>query len=104
MTTHVLPACPPGVPSFPWPACLYGPHLAGTCVNVGCVPKKVMWNAAHVREMLGGAGHFGFKVNGDISFDWHFLKTARDDYIKRLNSIYGNNLKNSKVELLQGVR
>lgn len=63
-----------------------------------------MWNAAHVREMLGGAGHFGFKVNGDISFDWHFLKTARDDYIKRLNSIYANNLKNSKVELLQGVR
>jgi pyruvate/2-oxoglutarate dehydrogenase complex dihydrolipoamide dehydrogenase (E3) component len=37
--------------------------LGGTCVNVGCVPKKVMWNAAHVREVIAGAKHFGFDVD-----------------------------------------
>lgn len=37
--------------------------LGGTCVNVGCVPKKVMWNAAHVREVMAGAKHFGFDLD-----------------------------------------
>lgn len=71
-------------------------------MNVGCVPKKVMWNAAHVKEVIHAAKHYGFNVQG-AEFDWKFLKTARDDYIKRLNGIYGNNLNNSKVELITGV-
>lgn len=37
--------------------------LGGTCVNVGCVPKKVMWNAAHVKEVMAGAKHFGFDLD-----------------------------------------
>lgn len=49
---------------------------AGTCVNVGCVPKKVMWNAAHVREVIHGAKHFGFNV-GPTKFDWKTLKDSR---------------------------
>lgn len=40
--------------------------LGGTCVNVGCVPKKVMWNAAHVREIMAGAQHFGFQVKKKV--------------------------------------
>lgn len=49
--------------------------LGGTCVNVGCVPKKVMWNAAHVREIMLGAKNFGFDVDGhDVGFDWPMLK------------------------------
>lgn len=76
-------------------------ELGGTCVNVGCVPKKVMWNAAHVQEVIREAKHFGFQV-GDVSFDWATLKSARDDYVKRLNGIYGRNLEGSKVELITG--
>ncbi|MEZ4871170.1 MAG: FAD-dependent oxidoreductase [Bdellovibrionales bacterium] len=36
--------------------------LGGTCVNVGCVPKKVMWNAAHIREMIEFSAHYGFQL------------------------------------------
>ena len=38
-------------------------RLGGTCVNVGCVPKKVMWNAAHVADSLRDAGDYGFQLN-----------------------------------------
>jgi len=75
--------------------------LGGTCVNVGCVPKKVMFNAASLNEMMHEAFHFGFDVSP--KFDWKFLKDARDKYIKRLNGIYGNNLKNSGITLLEGL-
>lgn len=54
-------------------------YLGGTCVNVGCVPKKVMWNAAHVREILAGAKHFGFDLDGHgVAFDWPMLKKVRE--------------------------
>lgn len=78
--------------------------LGGTCVNVGCVPKKVMFNAATVNEMLHAAKNYGFKgVTEGASFDWGTLKEARDKYIVRLNGIYGNNLKNNGVELIEGL-
>eukprot|EP01036_Dinobryon_divergens_P061160 gene61160-81532_t len=53
--------------------------LGGTCVNVGCVPKKVMFNAATVSEIIHDAKHFGFEVEG-YKLDWPKLKSARDDY------------------------
>jgi glutathione reductase (NADPH) len=75
--------------------------LGGTCVNVGCVPKKVMFNAATVAETIHTANHFGFQVE-KVTFDWNTLKLARDAYITRLNGIYLNMLKNNKVDVLQG--
>ncbi|MEM1263521.1 MAG: glutathione-disulfide reductase [Pseudomonadota bacterium] len=75
--------------------------LGGTCVNVGCVPKKVMWYAATAAENLALAKDFGFdvKTNGH---DWAALKAARDAYIARLNGIYANNLDRREVTLLRG--
>lgn len=61
--------------------------LGGTCVNVGCVPKKVMWNAAHVAEILHHAKHFGFTL-GDTDFSWSTLRARRDAFVKRLNGVY----------------
>jgi len=77
--------------------------LGGTCVNVGCVPKKLMFNAAFINEMMHAAKHYGFTgvVEGS-KFDWATLKTARDKYVVRLNGIYGNNLANSGVALVKG--
>ena len=63
----------------------------GTCVNVGCVPKKVMFNAAHVHSVIKESGHFGFSVPV-ATFDWGNLKRSRDTYIGRLNKIYENGL------------
>jgi glutathione reductase (NADPH) len=76
--------------------------LGGTCVNVGCVPKKVMWNAASVMEMIHESSNYCFNTNGETTFDWKALKDKRDKYILRLNGIYGRNLDNSKVKVLHG--
>jgi glutathione reductase (NADPH) len=66
-------------------------RLGGTCVNVGCVPKKVMWNAAELEAALKHAPYYGFdvKVGGH---DWPKLKRGRDAYVLRLNGIYERNL------------
>jgi len=76
-------------------------RLGGTCVNVGCVPKKVMWNTASIAEALHDAKDYGFNFS-DVSFNWKTIKEKRDAYISRLNTIYANNLKNSKIDVYQG--
>ncbi|SMY29272.1 unnamed protein product [Zymoseptoria tritici ST99CH_1A5] len=77
-------------------------RLGGTCVNVGCVPKKVTWNAASIRETIHEAKNYGFSVEETKPFDWNYFKNKRDAYVKRLNGIYEKNLKNDKVEYLHG--
>lgn len=76
-------------------------RLGGTCVNVGCVPKKVMWNAAQIAHAAHDAAHYGFDLQLS-GHDWAALRTAREAYIARLNGIYERNLANRKVELLRG--
>ncbi|CRH03944.1 glutathione reductase, putative [Plasmodium relictum] len=75
-------------------------HLGGTCVNVGCVPKKIMFNAASVHEILENSKHYGFDTK--FTFNLPELVERRDKYIRRLNNIYKNNLKNDNVELYEG--
>ena len=75
--------------------------LGGTCVNVGCVPKKVMWYSASHAHSARLAKDYGFDltVNGH---DWSKLKERRDAYVKRLNDIYQKNLAKRDVMLLTG--
>ena len=75
-------------------------RLGGTCVNVGCIPKKIMWNAARLGDMLDDASDYGFTVERG-NFSWQIVKTGRDIYIDRLNEIYRANLATSGVEYLQ---
>ncbi len=75
-------------------------RLGGTCVNVGCVPKKVMWNAAQIHHALELAGDYGFRVEQQ-GFRWSTLKTARDAYVARLNRIYADNLEAAGVDLIR---
>jgi glutathione reductase (NADPH) len=78
----------------------YGP-LGGTCVNVGCVPKKVMWYAAEMQHHLDHAADYGFDI--DVrSHDWASLKARRDAYVTRLNGIYENNLDRRGVDFIHG--
>jgi glutathione reductase (NADPH) len=77
-------------------------RLGGTCVNRGCVPKKVMWYAADIAQALVDAGDYGFAVDAAPAFDWAGVKTARDRYLQRLNGIYDNNLKNAGIDLVRG--
>jgi glutathione reductase (NADPH) len=82
-------------------ALIEGGRLGGTCVNVGCVPKKVMWNASRLAEMLDDAPGYGFSID-QSPFDWPSLKSARDAYISRLNGIYQRNLDQAGVETIAG--
>ncbi|MFI4885001.1 MAG: glutathione-disulfide reductase [Steroidobacterales bacterium] len=75
-------------------------RLGGTCVNVGCVPKKVMWNAAGLAEGLRDAPDYGFAL-GAGAHDWALLKEKRDAYVARLNGIYAGNLAKRDVTLVR---
>ncbi len=75
--------------------------LGGTCVNLGCVPKKVMWNAAHMAAGLERAGDYGLKIERR-GLDWNALVERREAYIRRLNGIYERNLGTSGVALHRG--
>lgn len=73
-------------------AIVEGDRYGGTCVNVGCVPKKIMFNAAQVLETIHDARQFGIHINGSVELDWLKLTSARDRYIQRLNAIYESSL------------
>jgi glutathione reductase (NADPH) len=77
-------------------------RLGGTCVNLGCIPKKVMWNAADIADSLEDAADYGFRLGPAESHDWPLLKTKRDAYIARLNGIYESNLANRHIEVVRG--
>lgn len=75
--------------------------LGGTCVNAGCVPKKVMWNAAGLAHGLHDSTQYGFDITVG-GHDWALLKRGRDAYVERLNRIYEGNLERKAIELVRG--
>lgn len=77
-------------------------QVGGTCVNVGCVPKKVMWYGAHIAEAMNlYAKDYGFDVTVN-KFDWNTLVNNREAYIGRIHDAYGRGFANNKVTLLNG--
>ncbi len=76
-------------------------RLGGTCVNVGCVPKKVMWNAAEIAAVAEDSAGYGFHF-GALAHEWSMLKAGRDAYVHRLNGIYERNLAHRKIQLARG--
>ncbi|QRY77543.1 glutathione-disulfide reductase [Pseudomonas sp. PDNC002] len=76
-------------------------YLGGTCVNVGCVPKKLLVYGAHYHEDFEQAAGFGWTL-GEASFDWSTLIANKNREIHRLNGIYRNLLVSSGVTLLEG--
>lgn len=77
-------------------------HLGGTCVNVGCVPKKITWYAARISEAIQHYGKgYGFTVEG-LNFDYETFLKARDGYVERSRSSYTNTFANNGVEYIQG--
>lgn len=76
-------------------------YLGGTCVNVGCVPKKLLVYGAHFTEDFEQAAGFGWNL-GEANFDWPTLIANKNREIQRLNGIYRNLLVNSGVSLLEG--
>ncbi|ASJ76560.1 glutathione-disulfide reductase [Granulosicoccus antarcticus] len=75
--------------------------LGGTCVNRGCVPKKVMWYGGAMAHSLRDAVGYGFDVTVN-GFDWSALVEKREQYISNINNAYANYLGKNNVEILSG--
>src|SRR5450830_16008 len=75
--------------------------LGGTCVNVGCIPKKLMSYSAHFHDDFADAAGFGWTV-GESKFDWQTLIASKDKEIARLNGIYRKILDGAKVDIVEG--
>lgn len=76
-------------------------YLGGTCVNVGCVPKKLLVYASHFSELFRDAGGFGWDI-GTPLFDWATLISNKDQEIHRLNDVYQRLLEQAGVQLYRG--
>lgn len=76
-------------------------RLGGTCVNAGCVPKKVLWNAAHIVEGARDAAGYGISLP-EAKVDWEDMRKRRDAYIVRLNGVYARNLEKRGVVHISG--
>jgi glutathione reductase (NADPH) len=75
--------------------------MGGTCVNVGCIPKKLFVYAAHFHEDFADSTAYGWTAEAK-GFDWRTLVDNKDTEIKRLNGIYERLLSNSGVEIVNG--
>ncbi len=75
--------------------------LGGTCVNVGCVPKKLLWYGAHFHDDIEDAAGFGWSIP-KADFDWNVLRDNTLNEVKRLNGVYKRLLQGSGVNLIRG--
>ncbi|MFT7009496.1 MAG: glutathione reductase (NADPH) [Colwellia sp.] len=76
-------------------------YLGGTCVNVGCVPKKVMWYAGQISDAIKYAHDYGFKLE-QKGFDWSHLVKNREAYIERIHGAYQRGFDANNVTVIQG--
>ena len=75
--------------------------MGGTCVNVGCVPKKIMWFGANIAEMIEDAGAYGHDLTHN-GFDWSKLVANREKYIAGINTWYHGYLKELGIDEIEG--
>lgn len=77
-------------------------HIGGTCVNVGCVPKKIMWHGAQIAEAIKlYAPDYGFDVTVN-RFDYGTLVASRNAYIERVHGSYQRGFEKNQVDVIQG--
>ncbi len=75
--------------------------LGGTCVNVGCVPKKITWHAAQIVDFAHLAKDYGFsELEPKLAFN--LFAEKRDKFIEKLNGIYENGLNNANIDIVEG--
>lgn len=75
--------------------------VGGTCVNLGCVPKKVMWFGAHIAEALKYSPAYGFDISQN-GFNWATLVKNREAYIGRIHASYQRGFANNGVTFIPG--
>jgi glutathione reductase (NADPH) len=76
--------------------------LGGTCVNLGCVPKKLFVYASQFPELFHASQGYGWSIQQSQSFNWETLRDNKTQEIRRLNDIYQNLLSNSGAQIIKG--
>lgn len=79
-----------------------GDVLGGTCVNRGCIPKKILWNAAELSERLVDLAEYGLMEAPEASLDYERLRNRSRDHVSKLNGIYAQRLQEEGIELVAG--
>ncbi len=80
-------------------------YIGGTCVNVGCVPKKAMWYAGQISDAIKYAHDYGFEqflTKGESQFDWAKLVANREAYIERIHAAYQRGFDANDVTVING--
>src|SRR5690349_10653661 len=77
-------------------------ELGGTCVNRGCVPKKIQWNAGELAERLVDLADYGILVSGEVRLDHERLRAGNRAHVQKLNQIYATHLARESVEVIAG--
>lgn len=77
-------------------------RVGGTCVNRGCVPKKLFVYASEYSDNFVQSQGFGWRFESMPTFNWSYFMEAKNAELKRLEGIYRNNLENTKVDLIKG--
>lgn len=77
-------------------------YLGGTCVNVGCIPKKLFVYGSHYAEEFEHASAFGWQLTTPPKFDWPTLRDSKNSEVERLNGIYRDLLNSSGATLING--
>ncbi|MCJ1421004.1 Glutathione reductase [Xylographa parallela] len=75
----------------------------GTCVNVGCIPKKLTWNFASIAETLKDGVYYSYDIPPNISFNFADFKKKRDANVKNLNNVYERNWNREGIDLVHGI-
>ncbi|MEW6999305.1 glutathione-disulfide reductase [Colwelliaceae bacterium BS250] len=76
-------------------------HIGGTCVNIGCVPKKVMWYAGQIADAVHLSKDYGFDLTAG-KLNWAKLVESREAYIKRIHASYDSGFAKNNVEVING--
>jgi glutathione-disulfide reductase len=76
-------------------------RLGGTCVNNGCVPKKIMWYAAHLAHAVNDAGRFGVPAQRGTT-DWRGLVSGREDHIRSINEHWERYVDGADIDRIHG--
>nr|ALJ76682.1 thioredoxin reductase 1 [Epicauta chinensis] len=77
--------------------------LGGTCVNVGCIPKKLMHQAALLGEAIHDSQSYGWEIPNNVSHNWATLRQAVQSHIKSVNWVTRVELRDKKVEYINGL-
>ncbi|MEX2320909.1 MAG: FAD-dependent oxidoreductase, partial [Saccharospirillum sp.] len=77
-------------------------YLGGTCVNVGCVPKKLFVYASEFSQAFKDSAGYGYTVDKKPEFDWPTLRDNKTNEIKRLNGVYDGLLNRAGVDIIHG--